>query len=290
MHTYTKKMLYPISAAINAPAKQPQQHTQHSNGRKAAKGSSSAIDLAQSCGDSNFGCGAYLMPAKARLSGAHTPAKPARAQSPGARRSPARFSPQHPLLLAPGCDARVQLRSYASARFSPTAQAAHPPGSQAAPALGLTLYGKWLVEGMRIARGAFSLESLTGGAYRAAVAAAYAAAGYLFVYLGTYYILGGLGSFLRMVFAIQFTAYIGAATWQTESFYDAVGTGTFGVAALYTASLGASSLQQKVLTIMVGLWASRLGIFLVSCRPHEIMHTYMSVAPLHFQIFIHVCV
>jgi steroid 5-alpha reductase family enzyme len=68
-------------------------------------------------------------------------------------------------------------------------------------------------------------------------------------------------SFFKFFF--QFVAYVVAATFATESFYDLVGTSTYLASALYTASLGALNLQQKVLTVMISLWATRLGIFLV---------------------------
>ncbi len=65
-------------------------------------------------------------------------------------------------------------------------------------------------------------------------------------------------------FAIQFVAFCIAAALQTEKFYDGVGSGTFLLLIVLNYLRSSQSQRSFLLTVMVTMWAIRLGIFLAN--------------------------
>jgi steroid 5-alpha reductase family enzyme len=98
---------------------------------------------------------------------------------------------------------------------------------------------------------------------RAGKAVILACFAYAVVHLCTSYLEGPVGGFVRIVFGMQFAAYVLAAAFMTESFYDMIGTSTFIAATTFAGYTGSWNLQQKMITTMVCLWGTRLGIFLI---------------------------
>jgi hypothetical protein len=71
-------------------------------------------------------------------------------------------------------------------------------------------------------------------------------------------------------FAVQWVCWAAAAAWQTEKFYDLVGSGTFLGVAVGTLCVNDEYHPRAILaTCMVGVWAVRLGGYLVKRVLHE---------------------
>jgi steroid 5-alpha reductase family enzyme len=68
-------------------------------------------------------------------------------------------------------------------------------------------------------------------------------------------------------FAIQFVGFCIAAALQTEKFYDAAGTGTFFLLIVLNYSRSTQTQRSFLLTLMVSLWAIRLGIYFSNLLP-----------------------
>lgn len=92
-----------------------------------------------------------------------------------------------------------------------------------------------------------------------------------------------------IVFAINWLAYIPAALYQTEKYYDLVGGISYIVAILLTFALSVNrpSERQLLLAIAVLIWAFRLGLFLairVHKRGHDSRFDKLKVDALRFLI------
>lgn len=67
---------------------------------------------------------------------------------------------------------------------------------------------------------------------------------------------------LAVSVGVQWVGWAGAAYLQTEKFYDLVGSGTFLLVARLSYARSAGTLRQKVVSLLIMVWACRLGTFL----------------------------
>lgn len=80
----------------------------------------------------------------------------------------------------------------------------------------------------------------------------------------------GIGGWLLVDLALNWGGWALATALKTETFYDLIGTSSFGVLAIGSLMTAAVKAPRKILvSCMVGVWAARLGSYLVA-RVHKV--------------------